>query len=146
MRVLPAAAVVGIAVSAVSAQPIVRNDGDSWPTLHGDLARSGFYPRFPAGELKLLWRRELYKELTGTRCEVIGGGGLAFMGTYAGNMYAWDAATGQERRVFRTGGAIGQSPMLDGGVLYFGSMDRKLYAVQAADGMRKWAFEAPEGI
>jgi len=53
----------------------------TWPTLHGDLQRSGFYPRFPKGPLKLAWRRELWRELTGPRAEVIVGGGLAFMGT-----------------------------------------------------------------
>lgn len=119
---------------------------EEWPTLHGDLVRSGFYPAFPRGPLKVAWRKELHKELTGTRAEVIVGGGLAFMGTYAGRMYAWDAGTGEEKWSFTTGGPIGHSPMLSEGTLYFGSMDRKLYALNAADGRQKWNFEAGEGI
>ncbi len=118
----------------------------SWPTLHGDLLRAGFYPEFPKGELRLVWRKELYRELTGPRAEIIVGGGLAFMGTYAGKMYAWDAETGGERWVFATGGPIGHSPMFAEGALYFGSMDRCLYALTAATGKEKWRFKAEEGI
>lgn len=121
-------------------------DGSSWPTLHGDLQRSGFYPHFPNRPLKIVWRKELWRELTGPRAEVIVGGGLAFLGTYAGNFYAWDAATGAERWVFKTGGPIGHSPAFCDGVVFFGSMDRRLYALDAASGRVRWQFEAGEGI
>lgn len=146
MRASLTAALLLAAAAACAAEAPPRNDGASWPTLHGDLARSGFYPKWPGGTLKIAWRKELWKELTGPRAEVIVGGGLAFMGTYAGRMHAWDAATGEEKWVFQAGGPIGHSPMLAGGTLYFGSMDRKLYALAAADGKVKWAFEAGEGI
>ena len=71
-----------------------RNDGANWTTLHGDLQRSGFYPQFPNGPLRMAWRKELWRELTGPRAEVIVGGGLAFMGTYSENPCSWDADTG----------------------------------------------------
>ena len=118
----------------------------SWPTLHGDLQRSGFYARFPQPPLKLVWRKELWRELTGPRAEVIVGEGLAFMGTYAGKLYAWEADTGAEKWIFKTGAPIGHSPMLANAVLYFGSMDRKLYAVDAVTGKLRWSFECDEGI
>jgi outer membrane protein assembly factor BamB len=111
--------------------------GMEWPTLHGDLQRLGFYPDFPTGSLKVVWRKELWRELTGPRAEIIVGGGLAFMGTYAGNVYAWDVNSGEERWVFRTRGAIGHSPMFFDGLVFFGSMDRKLYAVEARSGKEK---------
>jgi len=34
---------------ATLAAETARNDGRDWPTLHGDLQRSGFYPKFPGG-------------------------------------------------------------------------------------------------
>lgn len=123
-----------------------RNDGRSWPTLHGDLQRSGFHPQFPSGQLELVWRHELWRELTGPRAEVIVGNGLAFMGTYGGRMIAWDAGTGKEQWAVRTEGPIGHSPALENGILYFGSMDRRLRAVEAATGREKWSFAAGEGI
>src|SRR5882672_4962613 len=76
------------------------NDGVNWTTLHGDLQRSGFHPQFPTGPLRMVWRKELWRELTGPRAEVIVGGGLAFMGTYAGRFHAWDSASGAEKWVF----------------------------------------------
>lgn len=140
------AALVFITTAVVGAETSSPEDGASWPTLHGDLQRSGFYPHFPKGSLKLVWRKELWRELTGPRAEVIVGNGLAFMGTYAGRMVAWDARTGEEKWSVRTGGPIGHSPALDDGALYFGSMDRKLRAVDAGSGKERWSFEAAEGI
>src|SRR5262245_4066838 len=122
------------------------NGGASWPdrtnwaTLHGDLQRSGFYPQFPKPPLKLVWRKELWRELTGPRAEVIVGDGLAFMGTYAGNLYAWEAETGMERWRFETGGPIGHSPAFSDGAVFVGSMDRRLHAVDTATGKLRWSF------
>ena len=36
-----------------------------WPTLHGNLQRAGFYAHFPRPPWKLVWRKELWRELTG---------------------------------------------------------------------------------
>lgn len=139
-------AVIRQIAGSVFAEEPARNDGLSWPTLHGEVRRAGFYPQFPEGELKLVWRKQLHEELTGPRAEVIVAEGLAVMGTYQGNFYAWDAATGEERWVFRVGGAIGHSPMYDDGVFYVGSMDRYLYAIRAQSGQLIWKYAFPEGV
>ncbi|HOX01274.1 MAG TPA: PQQ-like beta-propeller repeat protein [Candidatus Paceibacterota bacterium] len=117
-----------------------------WPTLRGDLQRSGYYARFPSGPLKLVWRKELYRELTGPRAEVIAANGMAFLGSYAGRFRAWDIPTGNERWAFAAEGAVTHSAMFAGGTIYFGSMDRRLYALDAASGKCRWTFEAAEGI
>jgi hypothetical protein len=137
---------IALAALHASAAAPPRNDGATWPTLHGDLQRSGFYRQFPKPPLEVVWRKELYRELTGPRAEVIVGGGLAFMGTHGGNLYAWDTTSGTEKWRFAAGGAIGHSPEFSDGTLYFGSMDRKLYAAEAATGKLKWSFTAGEGI
>lgn len=134
---------LGLSLGAAGA-PSKR--AESWRTLHGDLQRSGFYPAFPRGKLRLVWRKELWRELTGPRAEVIVGGGLAFLGTYAGNFYAWNADTGAEKWKFKTGGPIGHSPAFHDGMVFVGSMDRKLYALEAGTGRQRWSFEAGEGI
>jgi outer membrane protein assembly factor BamB len=126
--------------------PFLAAESNSWPALHGDLQRSGFYPHFPNPPLKLVWRKELWRELTGPRAEVIVSDGLAFMGTYAGNFYAWDANTGEERWVFKTGQPIGHSPTAANGSVFFGSMDRKLHALEIATGREQWSYECDEGI
>jgi outer membrane protein assembly factor BamB len=129
--------------AAFAASP---NDGAGWPMLHGDLQRSGFYPALPKGPFKLVWRKELWSELTGPRAEVIGDTKLVFMGTYAGKMFAWEARTGAEKWVFKTRGAIGHSPALSEGRLFFGSLDRNLYALDASRGEKIWNYECKAGI
>lgn len=120
--------------------------GTNWPTLHGDLQRSGFYESFPGEPLRLAWRKELWRELVGPRAEIIVGDGLAFIGTYAGRLYAWDAVTGAQRWVVDTRGAIGHSPAWNDGRIFVGSMDRMLYAIGTSDGRVRWKFEAADGI
>jgi len=137
---------VTIACGAAPAVDVPPNDGAAWPTLHGDLQRSGFYPRFPKPPFKVAWRKELWKELVGPRCEVIVADGVALMGTYVGRMYAWDARTGEPRWAVQTNGPIGHSPTAINGVGYFGSMDRHVYAVSLADGKPRWRFECGEGV
>src|SRR5262249_8678731 len=41
---------------------------------------------------------------------------------------------------FATGGKVLSSPVADKGVLYFGSDDRNLYAVDAETGVQKWKY------
>jgi len=41
---------------------------------------------------------------------------------------------------FLTGGRVASSPVLSAGVIYFGSDDHNVYAVDAATGMQKWKF------
>lgn len=110
--------------------------GADWPTLHGNLQRTGFSPEFPNGRLRLAWRKELWRELTGPRAEVIIGGGCAFRGTYAGKLYGWNATNGVERRLLQTDGPIGHSPAFADGVVFFGSMDRRLRAIVPVAGGR----------
>ncbi len=43
---------------------------------------------------------------------------------------------------FPTEGAVRSTPALAGGVLFFGSSDNHLYAVNAADGRERWRFDA----
>src|SRR5882762_4837460 len=42
-----------LALPVALATPGPGSDGRGWPTLHGDLQRSGFYPEFPQGPLRL---------------------------------------------------------------------------------------------
>lgn len=42
---------------------------------------------------------------------------------------------------FETGGVVGGSPAVVGGVVYFGSHNGFLYAVDAEDGQERWRFE-----
>ena len=133
---LAAALILAGSLSHGATENAPRSSTD-WPTLRGNLQRTAFYPQFPKGPLNLAWRKELWRELTGPRAEIIIGDDLAFLGTYAGNFYAWDSATGEQRWVVKTGGPIGHAAAFADGVVFFGSMDRRLRAVEARTGRER---------
>ena len=58
-----------------------------------------------------------------------------------GYMVAMDAETGKELWRFRTG-VIESSPLLIGNILYFGSWDKKLYALDVRTRKPRWTFSA----
>jgi eukaryotic-like serine/threonine-protein kinase len=64
-------------------------------------------------------------------------GDPAHSGTYAGN--GVPKLTGVKWK-FRTGGEVVSSPAVVDGVVYVGSNDGKLYAIDAANGSLKWKF------
>ena len=124
---------------------VLVNDGQSWPTLHGDLLRSGYYPRVPQRPWKLAWRIELFSELIGARCEPIVAEGLVFVGTYQGHLLALDQRDGTRRWAVNTAGPIWHSPMWSAGTLVFGSLDGYVYAVSAQDGSLRWKYRSRTG-
>jgi eukaryotic-like serine/threonine-protein kinase len=67
-----------------------------------------------------------------------------YFGSGDGNVYALDAATGEQRWKFTTGDVVHASPAYADGVLFFGSWDSYFYAVDAASGKEKWRFHGGE--
>jgi outer membrane protein assembly factor BamB len=67
-----------------------------------------------------------------------------YFGSGDGNVYALDAATGEQRWKFKTGDVVHASPAFADGVLFFGSWDSYFYAVDAATGKEKWRFHGGE--
>ena len=66
---------------------------------------------------------------------------LVLVGSEDGNLYAYDA----EKRsnalwTFRTGGKIWSTPVIRNGIVYFGSHDNNVYAVNVLDGDEEWRF------
>jgi len=88
--------------------------------------------------------------------------GVVYVASYDGKLYAIDAATGQQKWAFATEGErrfaaahlhgaeprdevmpdvfdfFLSSPVVAGGSVYFGSGDRHVYALDAADGRLRW--------
>ncbi len=60
-----------------------------------------------------------------------------------GNLYAYQAATGDELpwSPFSTGGKIWSTPSVQNGIAYFGSQDHSVYAIDLRDGSELWRYE-----
>jgi hypothetical protein len=68
-------------------------------------------------------------------------GGVVYVGSGDGNVYALNAATGAKQWAYWTGGSqVTNSPAVVGGVVYFGSEDNTLYALNAATGAKQWTY------
>ena len=74
-------------------------------------------------------------------------GNVVLVGSSDGYLYAFGAAKIVEERVltdwewrFLTGNKVWSTPAAEDGVVYFGSLDHKVYAVSLADGSKMWEF------
>jgi outer membrane protein assembly factor BamB len=56
------------------------------------------------------------------------------------------ARPGEQRWAFATGDTVTSSPVVSGGVVYVGSGDHLLYAVDASTGAERWAFRTRDSV
>jgi len=73
-------------------------------------------------------------------------GDSLYFGDMAGNFFAVDLKTGQEKWKFKAAGPVGSSPALVDGVAYFGDAEGNLHAVDTRSGQEKWKVKAPAEI
>lgn len=70
-------------------------------------------------------------------------GGIAYVGSTDGNLYAIELQSGAQKWKFKTDARVVSSPAVENGVVYFGSYDGKFYALDSASGQLKWKFATP---
>ena len=64
---------------------------------------------------------------------------IVVVGSEDGNLYAYDAVEGGDPLwSFQTGGKIWSTPVIRHGIVYFGSHDKNVYALNVGDGKLKW--------
>ncbi len=122
--------------AAVLARPLPP---EPLAVFRGDLAHTGVYdapalPHFGGVE----WRVQTGGPVQATPAIV---GGVVYVGSGDGNLYALDARTGAERWRYAAGRAVTSSPAVSGGLVFAGSRDGAYVAVEAATGQRRWRLE-----
>lgn len=65
-------------------------------------------------------------------------GGMVYVGSNDGKVYALDAITGQQKWAASVGGRLDSSPAVVNGVVYVNSSNGNVYALDAATGQQKW--------
>ena len=70
-------------------------------------------------------------------------GGVVYVGSHTGNLYAIDAKTGAANWVTQLGGEISSSPAVADGMVFVGN-DAGFYALDAKSGERRWTMKTGE--
>jgi outer membrane protein assembly factor BamB len=120
--------IVLLAIAPCSAEPL----------FHGDAAHSGVYQtQGPRQFHQVKWRFA-----TGDRVvsSAVAHEGILFFGSDDNNIYAVNAASGQQVWKFITGGPVPATPAVYGGLVYAPSYDGKFYAVDEKTGKLRWKF------
>jgi eukaryotic-like serine/threonine-protein kinase len=111
------------------------------PMFRNDLAHSGIYDSAGVSQFhRVKWSFHTEGEVISSPAIV---GGVVYVGSNDGNLYAIDQQTGSQKWKFHTGARITSSPAVANGVVYFGSYDGSFYALDAASGKQQWKFRNP---
>jgi outer membrane protein assembly factor BamB len=90
-----------------------------------------------AGELQYKWRFESDDEIHSSPAL----GPLVYVGSWDGNLYAIDRASGEPEWTFETGDKIDSSPAIAGDGVYVSSTDGHLYGLDTTSGELLGSFE-----
>lgn len=118
---------------------------DDWPMLHHNPARTGLTSDSPAPPFARKWLRLFVDENIDTGAEVIVAGEHAYIGTYAGKLYAMNRTDGSDAWVYDAGAMILHSPAVADAVVYLPSL-RGLHALSATDGSEQWVLPVKYGF
>ena len=107
------------------------------PMFRGGPDHLGVYDS-PAPSLQaLVWKFKTGGRVISTPAVA---GGVVYVGSTDGSLYAVNQADGTQRWKFESEGPIASSPAVSDGLVYVASLDGNVYAVDAATGARRWSF------
>lgn len=126
--------------SGLSAQRVFTVE-TSWASFHFGSGLSGLNPyENTLNAANVSGLAELWTFATGGAVELSPAvvGGVLYVGSDDGYVYALNATTGALNWSAATGGAVKSSPAVAGNVVYVGSEDGKVYALNATNGSVVW--------
>jgi outer membrane protein assembly factor BamB len=152
-RSLPPSASVLLKSALFVAASVPAAPAADWPQVGADAARSGRTAQTLPADLKLCWVRQLparkpawadsYKLHPDAGYEPVVKGKRLYVGcVHNGALIAYETETGRECWRYYTGGPIRFAPAAGDTLVYAGSDDGFLHAVNAADGKPAWKVSA----
>lgn len=113
---------------------------DSWPTFRGNAACDGVSATTLPDKLKVVWKKSFKDGAFDATATIVDG--AVYVGSFDGNLYAFDLADGKEKWKFHTELGFKAAAAVRDGVVYVGDVDGKFYALDAATGQEKWKVES----
>ncbi|MGD0495985.1 MAG: PQQ-binding-like beta-propeller repeat protein [Candidatus Bathyarchaeia archaeon] len=111
---------------------------DEWPMFHHDPTRNGYSTSTAPTTNQTLWSYTTGNYVFSSSPAVAGG--IVYVGSWDGKVYALNATTGTRVWDYTTGRAVDSSPAVVGGVVFVGSWDGKVYALNATTGTQVWNY------
>lgn len=143
-RVLALAGTAAVsAVTGCSSLLGAPSGASDWSSFAHDPANTGHTSDAsgPADGAEARWRTEVDGAVVASP---VVADGTVYASSFDGNLYAFDAETGDEDWRFETGDALYSSPAVEDGRVFAGSQGGILYAVAAETGEEEWAHDAPD--
>ena len=103
--------------------------------FRGDPARSGVYGGGGPALAGLAWRVPTDGDVVSSPAIA---GGVVYVGSNDGHLYALDLATGARRWRANLGSGVSSSPAVGGGLVYAAGRDGSVSALDAGSGARRW--------
>ncbi len=101
-----------------------------WKNLVFVGSQKGYFYAFDDDKKgKKVWEKNIGDQLLSAP-SVADKSGIVYFGSHDSNLYALDAATGNDKWKFKTGGIIQASPWIEDGVVYISSFDGCVYALK----------------
>ena len=113
-----------------------NGDPNAWPMLGGDLSHTGYSTSTAPSTNKTLWTYETNGQIFSSLSVM---GGVVYVDSEDGNIYALNDSNGNELWSFQTGGGT-SSPAIANGVVYVGSDNGGLFALNASTGDFIWNY------
>ncbi|HXI03873.1 MAG TPA: PQQ-binding-like beta-propeller repeat protein [Candidatus Saccharimonadales bacterium] len=107
-------------------------------TFHGNIARTGVYDSAaPLKSPEVKWTFKAGAPIVGSP---VVAGGVVYIASLNGYLYAIDEASGQEKWKFKSRMPIASTPAVAGDLLYFVSSAGAIAALAVADGKPRWVY------
>ena len=116
--------------------PTVTVKGD-WSTFRHDQSHSGSSTSVAPTTNRTLWTYTTGGQVLSSPAV---SGGIVFVGSNDGKVYALNATTGTQIWNYTTGNYVYSSPAVSDGAVYVGSNDGKVYALNATTGGKIWNY------
>ncbi len=113
-----------------------------WPQLQNGPQRLGYSAEKIDFPLERAWAVGFSPERLHPQAQPVVADGTVFIGTAMGTFHAVDARTGAKRWTRKIGGPILHTAGFEGGKVFFGCLDGRVYALNAADGTIVWTFDS----
>jgi outer membrane protein assembly factor BamB len=116
---------------------------NSWPMFHNDLSRTGYSSSTAPMTNQTQW-------IYATGGEVYSSpaieGGVVYVGSYDGNLYALNATTGNKIWSYTTSAPVQSSPAVANGTVYVGSSNGYVYAINSLTGILIWKYKTGNAV